>query len=370
MAKNANPKSWSLYAHGDGSRRSYPASSVLGAAPLQDSPSVIDTSTSVRAALQASLQERANAISSFGGAPSADWADVYVNHANAGPEFMTDGRIVGIRGTTLTHYGERITAGNGASNELLVSGSWDGVENAVKLRPPDVLIGGPGGNAEYAGIFHGTNLNNSGTKAVYQANFGVCLYYGARAFDLNGAKFTGFQMSPTVGGSADNRSAIFSGYYPTDDVYVHGITAATVQAYDNPPTGYSPDASVAANRLCHVRTSQNHAASPPLIGQEWFYLEQMVAPQQNATNPNGRAEVRIWTRDGVISGRSLVIPLNWDGGWSFANNQYVSFFEYLNGYFNDALTYHIDNYILASHGRFVVNKALNSFMEPPPGFLL
>ena len=302
---------------------------------------------------------------------ASNWADVFVAHDDAGPEFDTDGQIVGVRGTTLAHYGERITAGNGASNVLIPGGSWDGVENAVQLFPPDTVMGGSG-NAEYAGIFHGTDLDNGGTKAVNQANFGVCLFFGPRAYDLNGSKFTGFQMVPTVGGSPNNRSAIFSGYYATDDVYVMGITAATVQAYDNPPTGYSADTATAANRLCHIKTTaaQNHAASPPVLGQEWFYLEQMVAPEQNGTNANGRAEVRIWTRDGVVSGRSLVIPLNWDGGWSFANNRYVSFFEYLNGYFNIAMTPHADNWIKASHGRFAVNKTLNSFMGPPPGFLL
>lgn len=301
------------------------------------------------------------------GGGSGDWADVFVTHSDVGPELAADGVIVGLRGTTTSDYGSRVTAGNGGAITRIANDSFDGLEDSLKLDPPDTIMGGSG-NAEYVGICNGTDLWDAGANTIRQMNFGFCYYVGSRFIDLAAQpKMTGFLMAPSLGAATDSRAAIFEGRFST--YRIMGATANTVQSYHEPEDGYSPFDGDANNELARWTTSANHSATPPRIGQEWVYIEQEVDCRQDRGNANGRNRIYIWTRDGVVAGRYLDIPLSWDAGWSFANNDFIATFEYLGGYWNDAGTANADSFCKYSHVKYSANRAVGDYMGPPPGFL-
>lgn len=304
---------------------------------------------------------------SGGGGGSSDWADVFVTHANVGPGLATDGVIVGLRGTSVSDYGSRVTVGNGGAIDRITNDSFDGAEDSLKLTPPDTILGGSG-NAEYVGICNGTDLSDSGNNSILQMNFGFCYYVGSRFIDLAAQpKMTGFLMAASPGAATDSRAAIFEGRY--SGYRIMGATANTVQSYHEPEDGYSPASGDANNELARWTTTASHAATPPTIGQEWVYIEQEVDCRRTRGNADGRNRIYIWTRDGVLSGRYLDIPLTWDGGWSFTNNAYIEVFEYLGGYWNDAGTANADSFCKYSHVKYSANRAVGDYMGPPPGFL-
>lgn len=63
MAKNANSKSWALFSHGDGTRRSYPVvAGLLAMAALADAAATMSVGASVRAAAGVSLLDRSDTL--------------------------------------------------------------------------------------------------------------------------------------------------------------------------------------------------------------------------------------------------------------------------------------------------------------------
>lgn len=96
MAKQANSKSWGLYTHGDGSRRSYPGS-TLAAAALLDSRALLSAAAQSSFPSGAALRDGPNPLSSSGtvtsgggggGPPSAVFYDNFQDR-NVGNVFRT-----------------------------------------------------------------------------------------------------------------------------------------------------------------------------------------------------------------------------------------------------------------------------------------
>ncbi len=311
-----------------------------------------------------------------GSGSSGDWADSYVENMASVPALLsTDGHRVGIRATNLANIGQSLTSGNGATMDIVSSGAWDSVENAVRLFPPTTNVGGEG---QYACILRNMDIWNNGSKDVAQANFRWCQFVGSRYYDLGGlTKLMGFKLGPTLvsGGGSPARA----GYWEARNVawtnwkYI-AVTANTVQVYHNPVvsslgSGEAIDTAVDTTKLYQMRSAASHAASPPQVGNEWLCYEAIVDARQDRGNSNGMVKLLCWTRDGVVSARYLQCQLNQDAGWNFAN-RYVALLEYLGGYWSSTVgTADANNYTMWSHMTIAVNKGISEVIGPPPGFV-
>jgi hypothetical protein len=151
-------------------------------------------------------------VSAGGG---GDWADTFITDVDdIGAALATDGQRVGITvGSSFTGLGQEITPGNGATMEIRTSGSFDGLENAVRLYPPTALVGA---NAQYAAWLRNLDIWNGGAKSIYQMNLRLLARFGPRYFDLApDAKCWGFQNSTTLGVGENNRLGVFDHRQPS-----------------------------------------------------------------------------------------------------------------------------------------------------------
>src|SRR5687767_995901 len=73
-----------------------------------------------------------------GSVAASEWADVYITDvANIGTQLATAGRKVGVEvGSNFTGLSQQLSAGNGATMDIVAGGSFDGQENAVRIYPP------------------------------------------------------------------------------------------------------------------------------------------------------------------------------------------------------------------------------------------
>lgn len=308
--------------------------------------------------------------SAAAGGGGGEWADTYITDvANIGTDLATAGRKVGVEvGSSFTGLSQQLTAGNGATMDIVSGGSFDGAENAVRIYPPTALPGG--GDAAYACWLRDLDLWDGGANNIAQMNFRVLVYYGPRYFDLaSTAKSWGFQCSTTLGvgqnhrlGVFDNRDAInwTNWRYPY-------LTVTTVGSYHEPETDPFIDGGSDSNKLIEIRGSANHGASPPQTGGEWLCFEDMFDLRTNRGNANGIHRLRVRSRDGVVN-RYLDVALTWDAGWDFGAI-YAASFEGLGFYYNQAGTANADNYLMFSHATFAANMGINDLIGPPPGFL-
>lgn len=306
-------------------------------------------------------------------AASSEWADVYITNTNQiGAHMAVAGRKVGVKvGSTFTGLLQNTTPGNGATMDIVVGGSFDGAENAVRIYPPTARING--GDAEYAGWLMGMQLWNNGANDIAQANMRVLMFYGTRYFDLAPpAKCFGFQNSTVLGpgGDENNRVGVYDNYASNWSNYRYPLViAGGGVGYYNPPVPgwYWVDSGPDTTKMMQIGGTSNHALTPPRTNGEWVCFEQMLDLRRNRGNPNGIHRLVARWRDGTT--RSLVYELNWDSGWDF-NARYVAFFEGLGFYWNTAGTANANNYIMHSHATFAANMGVNEMIGPPPGFLL
>jgi uncharacterized phage protein (TIGR02218 family) len=294
----------------------------------------------------------------------SDWEDVTVGMATLGAELATSGRKVRLD-LSGSDYGLRLDTGNGASSSQLMTGAFD-ASPAIELRPQTGSSINP--NSTYVGVANGADLWNGGSTDVAQVNCGFCIYYGARYIDLAAtAKVTGCVAAQSLGGETSasaSRAAIFELAYEGDRIF--SITATTITSYHQPVSGIFPEDGPDADKLVRLGTSVNHSNNPPLVGQEWLYIEQEVDYRQDRGNPNGRNRVDVWARDGYLG--YLEIPLTHRPDWDFSY-EYAAFWEYIGGLFNNPSTAHSDNFFRISHVIFSNNRAKDDRIGPPPDFL-
>lgn len=310
-------------------------------------------------------------------AVSSSWEDVSVGFSSMAAQLATDGRRVRMD-ITGSDWGEQVDTTNGASVTRVVGGAYDGTD-CIRIVPPSGSTPNP--NQTYSAIMRGLDLSAGGTHATAQANLGFCVRYGSRYWDLaHTAKVTGILGSQTVGGvtSASARAAIFENFKffiteppsdPSNDIRrCFCVTAMTTQSYHSPPSGPSGiDAGDDVDKLLILGTTTNISNNPPLIGQDWMYFEQEVDYQQGRGNANGRNRLDVWARDGYLG--FLEIPLNYESTWNFAY-QYAREIEYIGALWNSPGTANASNYLDVSHPIVAVNRAKDSRIGPPPGFLL
>lgn len=292
---------------------------------------------------------------------AAGWQDVTTGMTGLGAQLATAGRKVRLD-LTGSDYGLRLDTVNGASSSRDLVGAFDG-SAYIELRPQTGTVNNP--NNTYVGVANGANLWNNGATDVAQANIGYCLYYGSRYIDLAAtAKISGVLGAQTLGGET-SASAARLGVY---EILHNGrrIPYITVRSTGYYP-GVFPETESDTLKLGLIGTSINHANNPPLIGQEWMYVEQEVDYRQNRGNPFGRNRLDIWLRDGTH--RSIETALNYEPNWDFSW-RYAATLEYIGGLFNNPSTANANNFLRVSHVIFSNNRAPNDRIGPPPGFLL
>jgi hypothetical protein len=307
--------------------------------------------------------------SSAGVAPGGDWADVFTTAANAYTQLGTDGRIVGIRGSSTSDYAASVTPDNGGSVTRLANSSFDSAEDALHVVPPDAE---PGGGAQYCGILVGVQLTPSGVNTIRQLNWRWLAYHGSTYWShSSNSKVTGVLMSAVNSspGASVKRAAIFDQQWapPTEEQKVFGVTYGTTQSYHEPDSGI--DAGDEEDKLFYLRSSANHSNDPPILGAEWVCFEQVVTTPGYNGQTDGRNKLYVWTRDGLVSAASLDIPFSYAGDYD-PTKIYITDTEYLGGYFNDAGLADPDNFMRYSHCAFASNMGASDVIGPPPGFLL
>lgn len=307
---------------------------------------------------------------SAGGGGGGDWADTFITDvADLAAALATPGLRVGIDvGSTFTGLGQTITSGNGATMEIRTGGSFDGLENAVRLYPPTALVGE---NAQYAGWLIGTDLWNGGANSIIQMNLRALVRYGPRYFDLApDAKCWGFQNSTTLGVGQNNRLGVFDHRQPVWNNWKYPYnTIETTPNFHNPPTTGSLDSDPSGdvNKLIEIRGSANHGANPPQTGNEWLQFDTMFDLSRVRGNADGIHRLRVRSRDGLVN-RVLPTPLNHEPSWDF-DTLYSYLFEGLGFYFNTAGTAHADNWVEWSHVTFAANMDVSDEeMDLVPGF--
>lgn len=300
---------------------------------------------------------------------SSEWADVYTTAANVYTELGTDGRIVGVRGSSASDYAPGVTVGNGGSVTRIANGSFDGSEDALRVIPPNTEVGGAG---QYCGILVGVQLTPSGVNTIRQINWRWLQYAGPTFWShSSNSKVTGVLMSATNSSPSvsPKRAAIFDQSWspPTPAQKVYAVTYGTTQSYHEPDSGI--DAGSEANKLLYLRSSANHSNDPPIIGAEWVCFEQVVTTPGYNGQTDGRNKLYVWTRDGVVSAASLDIPFSYAGDYD-PSKIYITDTEYLGGYWNEVGTEDPDNFMDYSHCAFASNMGASDVIGPPPGFLL
>jgi hypothetical protein len=302
-------------------------------------------------------------LRSSASAGASDWQDVTVGSSDMPAELGgTDGRKVRLD-LTGTDWGTQL--GTGASATRVVGGAYDGTD-CIRLIPPTV-------DDNYSCILRFLDLSNGGAKNVAQTNVGFVVKYGSRYWDLGHTdKLTGVLASQTVGGESSataSRCGVFDAFNDagnSDFRRIWSVTATTFASYTQPPNGLFPESGPDADKLAYLGSTTNHASNPPEIGSEELYFEQEVDYRRDRGNADGRNRLDVWARDGYIG--YLEIPLTWRADWDFSWT-YARTIEYIGGYWNVAGTANADNYLDVSHVIIAVNRAKDSRIGPPPGFL-
>lgn len=320
--------------------------------------------TTAGAGLITQSGSRCHGCSAGGGGEGGEWADVYVTTDEVGPELATDGRIVGIRGTTVEDYALTLTPGNGASVTRLPLSSFDSAEDAIEMIPPS------NATAQYAGIMNTGLGAGVGGLTIRQLNWRFLVYFGSTWWSHSpNSKFTGVLMSATNSspGDAPKRAAIFDQRWspPTPAQKVLAVTYGTTQSYHEPDSGV--DAGDEEDKLVYIRSSANHSNDPPIIGPEWICMEQVVTTPGYNGQTDGRNKLYVTTRDGVVNAASLDIPFSYAGDYD-PSKIYITALEYLGGYFNDGGTADANNFVMFSHVALASNMGADEVIGCPPGF--
>ena len=309
--------------------------------------------------------------------PPGAWADIIIDDIeDLAAGLAIDGQTVGLRvGNDFTGLNQNLTPGNGATMSIVTAGSggsYNGLENGVRINPPTALVGE---NADYAGWGGNSNLWNTGSKDIYQMNFRAYRFYGSTyATMAPPAKCWGFTNSTVLGpgGDENNRIGVYDNYDPGWSTYRYPLViAAGGPGYYNPPVYADPptipdawifiDSGPDNTKLCQIGGSTNHALTPPRTNAEWVCCESMFDLRRDRGNPDGIHRLKFTWSDGTE--RILEYPLNWDIGWDFAT-RYCFGFEGIGFYWNTAGTADANNYIIDTMPTFAANMAEDAWIGP------
>jgi hypothetical protein len=273
-------------------------------------------------------------------------------------------------------YGHRVTPNNGCSVTVEEHGGFGGAAG-IRLVLPDAFPGGdPEGNAEYCGFASGAPLTRGGLE-VAQLNVRYALFIGsgyAAAMNSQGPKAIIPLVTDANGTEGlSSRPMVFwgSGVEHGGVLYgAVGVTEGTVQSYQEPedstfPAGPGQDALYLGPAPDHTGAATQ---GTPVIGDEWVVIEHHFDLRQDHGNPNGLNRLFVWTRDGVLAGPILDIPLTWDIGHDFAGDRF-SGFDGLGYYWNLPGVRTADDHVIYSHVTFAANRASDDPIGPPPGFV-
>lgn len=320
-----------------------------------------------------------------GGGGGSDWADVFVTNVtatNAWLPLATPGQTVGVEvGSSFTGLSQQLSALNGATMDIVTGGSFDGLENAVRIYPPTACLAVGGGstvpcddehNAEYASWLRNLNLWNNGTIDIAQINVRWLQYFGTTYYsNAPTAKVGGVFAQDVLTATPDSGSRRQAIWEAQDTInwtpYKYWGTTSTSIMY---LPGFFVDSEPDTSKLMQIGPGPVHGNNPPRVGGEWVCFEQVVDLRQNRGNANGMNKLMLHTRDGVVSGRFIQATADWGGNWDFAF-QYVDSWEGLGFYYNKAGTADVNNYTMFSHVTFAANMAINETIgcENIPGFL-
>ncbi|MCW5801396.1 MAG: hypothetical protein KIT31_03220 [Deltaproteobacteria bacterium] len=273
-------------------------------------------------------------------------------------------------------YGRRVTPGNGCA-VTDEAGIGFGGAPGVRLIPPDRLIGGPDGNSEYCGLASGAPVSRGGVE-VAQLNIRYALYigrgYATATAPNNGPK----AMIPFVTDAAGaegfaSRPMVFWGLGVEHDGVNYagvGVSDTTVASYQEPELDYWPIGP--GKDALYFGPAPDHAGTAtlgtPVVGDEWIIVEHELDLRRDHGNPNGLNRLWVWTRDGVLAGPILDIPLTWNEAHNFAGDRFSSL-DGLGYYWNRAVTRTPDDHVIYSHVAFAANRPAGQPIGPPPGFL-
>jgi hypothetical protein len=314
-----------------------------------------------------------------GGGGAGDWADLFVTNVTTASNWSplgTPGQSVGVEvGSTFTGLGQQLTSGNGATMDIVIGGSFDGLENAVRIYPPTACIGGPCDdlhNAEYAAWLRNLNLWNNGTINIAQINVRWLQYFGSTYYSNAPTAKIGGVFAQDVLTATPDAGSLRQAIWETQDTlnwtpYKYWGTTSTSIMY---LPGFFIDSQPDTAKLMQIGPSPSHSNNPPRVGGEWVCFEQVVDLRQNRGNANGMNKLMLSTRDGVVAGRFIQSDANWGDNWDFSHI-YVDGWEGLGFYYNKAGTADVNNYTMFSHVTFAANMAINETIgcENIPGFL-
>jgi hypothetical protein len=273
-------------------------------------------------------------------------------------------------------YGRRVTPNNGCSVTVEAGAGFGGTAGIRVVLPDAFPNGDPEGNAEYCGFASGAPLTAGGVE-VAQLNVRYALFIGsgyAAAMNGDGPKAIIPYVTDASGNEGLNsRPMVFwgSGVEHGGTLYgAIGVTEGTVQSYQEPETDYWPlgpgfDALYFGPGPDHAGTT---TLGTPVIGDEWVVIEHHFDLRRDHGNPDGLNRLFVWTRDGVLAGSMLDIPLTWDGGHEFEGDRF-SGFDGLGYYWNLPGVRTADDHVIYSHVTFAANRASDDPIGPPAGFL-
>jgi hypothetical protein len=272
--------------------------------------------------------------------------------------------------------GARTTEGNGCVLEQLAGIGLDGAAG-VRLLPPDVQLGGPDGNPGYCGIAAGANVSQGGVE-VAQLNIRYALFVGSGYADAlapnNGPKAIIPYVTDAVGteGIHSRPMAFWGlGLEHEGEWYAGvGVSEGTTASYQEPedqgwPIGAGQDALYFGRAPDHTGAA---TLGTPVVGDEWIVIEHEWDLRRDHGNPDGLNRMWVWTRDGVVAGPRLDIPLTWGSDHDFAGDR-VSGLDGIGYYWNRPATRVPEGHAIYSHVAFSANRPTGNPIGPPPGFL-
>jgi hypothetical protein len=273
-------------------------------------------------------------------------------------------------------YGLRVTAGNGCAVTSEATIGFGGARG-VRVIPPDQLIGGAGGNSEYCGFASGAPLSRGGVE-VGSINIRYAMFVGRGFADATAAGGGPKAIIPFVVDAQGNegyssRPMVFWGghvEHAGTNYGAIGVTEGTVQSYQEPEDDYFPAG--AGRDAIYFGPAPDHAGTAtdgtPVVGDEWIVVEHEWDLRRDRGNANGLNRLYVWTRDGMVDGRILDIPLTWDGNHEFEGDRFASL-DGIGYYWNQPAVRTVNDHLIYSHVAFAANRPTGQPIGPPPGFL-
>jgi hypothetical protein len=274
--------------------------------------------------------------------------------------------------------GFAVTAGNGCAITREAGIGFAG-EHGVRLIPPDQLVidGSDPPNSQYCGFASGAPVSRGGVE-VGQLNVRYAMFIGrefaAAITPGNGPKaFMPVAVDANGMESRQSRPMTFWGLPWEHDGVTYagvGVTDATVASYQEPEEDYWP---IGGGRdALYFGAAPDHAGSAtlgtPVVGDEWVIIEHEIDLRRDRGNPDGLNRLWVWTRDGVLAGPIIDIPLTWHAEHDFSADR-VNHLDGIGHYWNRPGLHLPEGHAIYSHVAFAANRPTGDPIGPPPGFL-